>query len=293
MNQATKGGHATAAGVPGDAPPGTGSAPGARGPGTAARPRRYLRRPVLAGAVVVAAAAGVTTALLTASGGHPPTALATVTSALAATSASSYRFTLDTTVRFRGRQMHAEVVSGAYDPRHRLGTELLTAASRRAQVRIQIRFASRYVYTQVPRRSGFGRPWNKSPVPPARGAMPGSDVYGFVSDQPVRPAELSGVLRSAGTVRQAGPASGPGWTGTRYAFTARFPAARESVSGTVDIDQQGRVRRLVTITTQGTHGRITADRDLTFGSFGAPVPVTTPPARQVGYTSTPYLGFFF
>ena len=60
----------------------------------------------------------------------------------------------------------------------------------------------------------------------------------------------------------------------------------------MDIDQQGRVRRLVTITTQGTHGRITTDRDLTFGNFGAPVPVTAPPASQVGYTSTPYLGFF-
>jgi hypothetical protein len=294
MNQTREDGHGTVVGGSGDVPPGTGSPPGARGPGTAARLRhRHLRKPVLAAAVAAAAAAGVTTALLTASGGHPPTAFTTVTSALASTSADSYRFTLDSTVKFRGREMHSDVVSGAYDPRHGLGTELLAAGIRRgAPVRIQIRFASRYVYTQVAPGSGFGKPWNKSPVPPA-GAMPGYDVYGFVTDQPVRPAELSGVLRSAGTVREAGTASGPGWTGTRYAFTARFPGARESVSGTVDIDQQGRVRRLATITTQGTHGRITTDRDLTFGNFGAPVPVTAPPASQVGYTSKPYLGFFF
>jgi len=294
MNQTGQDGHGTVVGGSGDMPPGTGSPPSARGPGTAARLRhRRLRKPMLAAAVAAAAAAGGTTTLLTAPDGHPPTAFTTVTSALANTSADSYRFTLVSTVKFRGREVHSDVVSGAYDPRHGLGTELLaTGTSQGAPVRIQIRFASRYVYTQVAPGSGFGKPWNKSPVPLA-GAMPGYDVYGFVSDQPVRPVELSGVLRSAGTVREVGSASGPGWTGTRYAFTARFPGAQESVSGTVDIDEQGRLRRLVTITTQGTHGRITTDRDLTFGDFGAPVPVTAPPASQVGYTSKAYLGFFF
>ena len=189
------------------------------------------------------------------------------------------------------------MLSGAYDPGHGLGTELLEARTSPggAPVRIQIRFTGRYVYTQVPLAGDFTKPWNKSPVPPAAAAMPGNDIYGFVTDEPVSPAELSGALRSAATVRQAGSASGPGWTGTRYAFTARFPGAQTSVSGTVDIDQQGRVRRLVTITTQGTgtHASITQDRDLTFGNFGAPVRVTAPPASQVGYTSTPYLGYLF
>ena len=294
MNQTGQDGHGTVVGGPGDVPPGTGSPRSARGPGTAARLRhRNLRKPMLAAAVVAAAAAGGTITLLTAAGGHPPTAFTTVTSALANTSADSYSFSLHSTVKLRGSVVHSDVVSGAYDPRYGLGTELLaTRTPRGVPVRIQIRFASRYVYTQVAPGSSFGKPWNKSPVPSA-GAMPGYDVYGFVSDQPVRPVELSGVLRSAGTVREAGSASGPGWTGTRYAFTARFPGAQESVSGTVDIDEQGRLRRLVTIATQGTHGRITTDRDLTFGSFGAPVPVTVPPASQVGYTSQPYLGFFF
>jgi hypothetical protein len=294
MNETGQDEPGTILGESGSVPPGTGSPVSARERGTAARLRhRHPRRQLLAAAVATAAVAGGTTALLTASAGHPPTAFTTVTSALANTSADSYSFTLDSTVRFRGSVEHSDVVSGAYDPRHMLGTEILaTRVSRRAPVRMQIRFTRGYVYTQVPPGSGFGKPWNKSPVPSAAAAMPGYDVYGFVSDQPVSPAGLSGVLRSGGTAREAGSASGPGWTGTRYALTARFPAAQESISGTVDIDQQGRVRRLVTITTQGTHGRITTDRDLTFGNFGAPVPVTAPPASQVGYTSTPYLGFF-
>lgn len=295
MNETGQDGRGTVIAGSGDVPPGTGSPRRAREQGAAARPRRrHLRKLMLAAAVATAAAAGGTTALLTASAGHPPTALATVTSALANTAAGSHSFTLDSTVKFRGRELHSDVVSGAYDPGHRAGTELLaTRTSRGAPVRIQIRFTGRYVYTQVAPGSGFGKPWNKSPVPPAAAAMPGYDIYGFVTDQPVSPAELSAVLRSAATVRQVGSASGPGWTGTRYAFTARFPGAQESVSGTVDMDRQGRVRRLVTITTQGRRGRITTDRDLTFGNFGAPVPVTAPPASQVGYTSTPYLGYLF
>jgi hypothetical protein len=286
----------TVAGRTGDQPPGTGKPPGTPEQGTAAPPRyRRPRTQMLAAVAAAAAAAGGTTALLTASAGHPPTALATVTSALANTSAGSYSFTLDTTVNFRGREEHSDVVSGSYDPRHGLGTELLvnTRTSRRAPVRIQIRFTGRYVYTQQALGSGYGKPWNKAPVPPAAAALPPGDLYGFVTDQPVRPDELSAVLQSAATVRQAGSASGPGWTGTRYAFTARFPAAQETISGIVDIDQQGRVRRLVTITTQGRYGRLTTDRDLTFGDFGAPVQVTAPPASQVGYTSTPYSGYLF
>jgi hypothetical protein len=296
MNETGQDGRGALAAGSGDLPQGTGRSRRAQQQGTCARPRRrHLRKLMLAAAIATAAAAGgVTIALLSASAGHPPTALATVTSALANTSAGSYSFTLDTTVNFRGRQEHSDVVSGSYDPRHGLGTELLanTRTSRRALVRIQIRFTGRYVYTQQAPGSGYGKPWNKSPIPPAAAALPPGDLYGFVTDQPVRPDELSAVLRSA-TVRQAGSASGPGWTGTRYAFTARFPAAQETISGTVDIDQQGRVRRLVTITTQGRYGRVTTDRDLTFGNFGAPVQVTAPPASQVGHTSTPYSGYFF
>lgn len=108
--------------------------------------------------------------------------------------------------------MHSDVVSGAFDPRHELGTESLTTSYENHPVRAQIRFVGKYVYTWVSPGSGLGtvgkrKPWNKALVPPveAKGAQE-IDLYGFVSDQPVSPAELSGLLRSAGAVRDAGPA---------------------------------------------------------------------------------------
>jgi hypothetical protein len=283
-------------------PPGIDLSPGVREPsvreqGAASRRRHRRRRMrVLVPAGAVAVAAGVTAALLAASASPPPSALAAVTSALAKTSAGSYSFSVDSTVRFNGRELNSDVVSGAFDPGHELGTELLltTRLPQHRPVRAQIRFIGEYVYGWMSPGSGIGttgKPWNKAPVPPSGAdVMPPGDVYGFVTDQPVSPAELSGVLRSAAVVRDGGAASGPGWTGTRYAFTARFLNAREYVSGTVYVDQQGRVRRLVTITTQGL---LTMDRDLTFGDFGVPVTATAPPPSQVSYTSKPYWGFFF
>jgi len=238
------------------------------------------------------AGAGVTAALLTASASPAPTAFAMVTSALAKTSGDSYSFSLDSKVEFRGRQMNSDVVSGAFDPRDGLGTELLATRAGQRPVRAQIRFIGTYVYTRVSGLGTIGKPWNKAPLPPVLedGIPPGYEVYGFVTDRPVSPAELTGVLRSAGTVRDEGPASGPGWTGTKYAFTTRFPHARASLTATVYVDQQGRVRLLATISAQG---KLTTDRSLTFGDFGAPVPVTRPPASQVKYTSRPYSGFLF
>jgi hypothetical protein len=292
MNETGPDGRGSSLAGSGDAPPGTGVPRGVRDQGTAPpRRRRRLLRWVLVAAG--AAAAGVTAALLSASASHPPSALAVVTSALAKTSAGSYRFSLDSAVRFKGRQTHSDVVSGAFDPRNGLGTELVATQAEQRPVTAQVRFVGGYVYTRVSPGSGIrGRPWNKAPLPTAAadGIPPGYEAYGFVTDRPVSPAELSGVLRSAGTVRDEGPASGPGWTGTRYAFTARFPGTRQSVTATVYVDQQGRVRRLVTISTQW---KLTTDRDLTFGDFGAPVPVAAPPASQVTYTSRPYWGFLF
>lgn len=90
------------------------------------------------------------------------------------------------------------------------------------------------------------------------------EIYGLVTDRPISPAELSGALRSAGMVREAGSASGLDW--------------------------RGLVRHLVTITPQGN---VTTDRDRTFADFAAPVSVLAPSASQVSYTSRPYRGFLF
>ena len=267
-----------------------------QGAATRRHGRRRTRVLATAGAVAAVAAAAVAAALLTGPVSDPPSALTATTGALARTSADSYSFSLDTTLRLRGRELRSDVVTGAFDPRHELGAERLTAhtAHPAHSARAQIRFIGKYVYTQVSPGSAMGtigRPWDKTPAPPTRtDVLQEGDRYGFSTEQPVSPAELLGVLRSAATVRDSGPASGPGWNGTRYAFTVRL-SARESLSGTVYVDQQGRVRRLVTITSQEG---LTTDRELTFGDFGAPVPVTTPPASQVKYTSgRPYWGFYF
>lgn len=280
-----------------EAHPGTGLLRAIPEQGDAARRgrgRRRMRELAAAGAVAAVAAAGVTAAMLAASASHAPSALAAVTSALAKTSADSYSFSLDSTVQSAGRVRSSDVVTGAFDPRHELGAEVLTWHGV-LSAKAQIRFIGKYVYTWVSPGSGLGtigKPWDKAPVPsPEADILPGDGPYGFVSDRPVSPAGLSGVLRSAGRVSDGGPASGPGWTGTKYAFTASLSGGRESISGTVCVDQQGRVRRLVTITTEEG---VTTDRDLTFGDLGAPVSVTAPPVSQVKYTGGgPYWGFYF
>ena len=265
------------------------------------RPRRRCRMRVLALGTAVAAAAlatGITVALHAASAAPSP--MSAVTGALARSSARNYTFSVDTTVRTPAREVNADVVSGAYDPGQRLGTELLTARAAGQAKRAQIRFLGSYLYTSVSPRSGFARPWDKSSLAAATTAgMPPDDLYGFASDQPVTPAELNVVLRSAQTaVHDSGPASGPGWTGIKYTFTATLYGGRESVSGNVYVDGQGRVRRMTTITEERAQPRgkpfLTTDRDITFGNFGGRVRVTAPPAGQVKYTSgEPYWGFYF
>lgn len=270
---------------------------------------RRVRVLVAAGAVAAAALAACGTTAPPA----VPSPLSAVTSALARTAAESYTFSLDSTTLAAGKELNKKlnsgVISGTFDPRHGLGTEVLTQHSSQHSARAQIRFIGTYLYTWVSPGSGMGtlsKPWDKSrSAIAAAGRMPPGDLYGFVSDQPVSPDELVVVLRSAGAaVHDSGPVSGPGWTGGKYTFTARLYDGKESVSGTAYVDRQGRVRRLTTITTEEprpAYARnaknvvsLVTDRELTFGHFGAPVLVSAPPPSQTVYTSgRPYWGFYF
>jgi hypothetical protein len=268
--------------------------------GTPARRRhgRSKLRVLVAAGTAVGAAAGVTTALLAGSSSNPPpSALAALTGALAKTAGDSYSFSLVSTATYAGKQLRSDVVSGAYDPKHKLGAELLTgrypgASNPRSSARI--RFIGRYVYTWVPPGAGLktmGKPWDRAPLP-ATGAnvLPAGDLYGFVTDWPVSPYELVAVVRSEATARDSGPVSGLGWTGIRYTFTSRL-GPQLSVSGTAYVDNQGRVRRLMTTTMR--KGGVKTGRDFAFSGFGATVPVTAPPAAQVRYTDKVPWGFFF
>jgi hypothetical protein len=259
--------------------------------GATRRPHQSRRTRALtaAGAVVAVVGAGVTTALAATRGGGAPTTLAVVAGALAKTSAESYSFNLDSTVQSSGRDMSASVVTGVFSPRHKVGTEMLTTSFEHRLVKARIRFIGKYVYTWVSSGSGLAKPWNMAPVPPpGADRTQGDDLYGFASDLPVSAGQLSGALRYAHAVREAGPTSGRGWIGTKYTFSVRLSG--ESVTAAVYVDQQGRVRRLVTTTTEEG---VATRRDLTFGDFGVQEAVTAPPASQATYTSYPYLGFYF
>jgi hypothetical protein len=86
-----------------------------------------------------------------------------------------------------------------------------------------------------------------------------------------------------------GPASGPGWTGSEYAFTVSttLPGPLHSgvsVSGTVGVDQQGRVRQFDAVESiAGIEVKVA----ITFGEFGLPVSVSAPPASQTFTLPTP------
>jgi hypothetical protein len=287
-----------------DVPPGIDLLSGVREQDAARhRHRRRMRVLVPAGAAAGVAAAVAT--LLATSVTSPPSALAAVTSAMVKTSAQSYRFTMNGSLTLPSIRLTQHfALTGAIDPRHERGTELVTGGPLRGThtfVTEQLRFIGKNLYTWVSAASGLGsvgKPWNEAPIPaPDTRASAGSELRGNTFEQPISPAELLGVLRSAAAVRYVGPASGPGWTGSKYAFTAH-PAGSPAVTvaGTVDVDQQGRVRSLDTITSMRTRYRNPArmeTEDLTFGGFGGPVQVTAPPASQVQQTTTPYWEFGF
>lgn len=281
---------------PRDEPPESSRLCGPRDQKRPARPHRLFRTWLIAAAAVSAGAIAVV--LLAAPGSHASSALATVTGALAQSSTESSSFGLEVVVPSYHGNVPSVGVSGAFDPGTGHGTEVLTTTYSNKRhtypVRMLIRFIGSSVYTSVSPGSGLpplARPWDKSPVPPvAGGVMSRYGGYGFVSDRPVSLAGLSRMLQSAGTAREQGAVSGRGWAGSSYSFTARLFGGQGSVSGTVYLDKQGRVRRLVTITTQGG---LTTDRYLTLTGFGERVAVVPPAASQVQYTSTPYWGFYF
>lgn len=145
------------------------------------------------------------------------------------------------------------------------------------------------------------KPWTRQPS--LRGQL-ASGLAAITSGAPypsgVNPQDLLNLLRSGYDVRKAGPVSGTGWTGTRYVFTrkpsksgapavvmgipglfwAGFPA---SVTGTVDVDSHGRVRRFSEAaepTAEQRQHKPPYRVEMTFGDFGTRVSVSPPPASQ-------------
>jgi hypothetical protein len=161
----------------------------------------------------------------------------------------------------------------------------------------QIRFVGAYAYEFVTdalraasdRKMGGSIPawasWVRLPSPLPPGTNVTTAELASLARRPAflglaDPQDLLAVLQTATQVSAAGPASGPGWTGSAYTFGVTFPgpsAPVVSISGTVDVDAQGRVRQLDVLDSVGQTERNVA---ITFGDFGLPVSVSAPPASE-------------
>jgi hypothetical protein len=198
--------------------------------------------------------------------------------AAAKTSADSFHVTVQQTVVGSSADGISSVqVAGDCDPSRGVGDE--TASSGPVSA---VLYLGKESYARVPKADplGHGKPW----------------VESLNTGLPFNPGTFLAQLEKAGTVIDQGPASGPGWTGTKYAFTVRAgkngPVA---VSGTVDVDKQGLVRHLMMTTTlQPVPGepRVTFTDDVSFGDFGAVVPIpAAPPASPVYNYGKQILGY--
>jgi hypothetical protein len=237
--------------------------------------RRRVRTLVPAGAVAVAAVAVTLTATVAAA----PPASAAVKAAAAKTSAESFHVTMEqsTVVGSSSGARSSARMAGDFDPSRGLGEE--TAS--RGPVS-QVRYLGEHVYARISKTDplGHGKPW----------------VESLNVGLPYDPGTFLAQLEKEGTATGEGPASGPGWTGRKYAFTVRaVKNGPVTNSGTVYVDNQGLVRRLVMTTTllpvPGEPWEQLTD-DVTFGDFGVSVPVAAPPASQVYNPGHLFLGYF-
>lgn len=237
--------------------------------------RRYRRGAVLS-AGIAAAAASVIAVTLTM--GSAPPALTTVTSALTRTLTQSYHLSEKDSyywiVNGQIRNFHHYTCTNKTDPvRH-----LLAGSCSDPNIGAGVREVGGYTYYYTPVTTGtHGKHWQRvltASIPPP----PCCAVNGFTT---ATPRQMLAAIKGAAKVTVAGLASGPGWTGTRYAYSATQRTG-DKLSGTVTVDRQGRTRELVlTIRTPGPPSVSVETQVMTFSDFGAPVTVTPPPADQV------------
>lgn len=235
------------------------------------RSRRTWRGAVLSAGIAVAAAL---VAAVTLTIGSAPPALATINSALTRTLTQSYHLSEHDSSYYlvNGRisyHAHDACTTEADPVRHLKATSCSDGPVTRE--------VGGYTYLYIPHPAGHpGRHWHQIPTT-SLGQLP--SINGFIA---ATPQQMLAEINKASKVTVAGPAWGPGWTGTRYAFSASpGRGAGIKLSGTVTVDRQGRARELV-LTTQLTSAVnvLVMTQVLTFSDFGAPVTVTAPPADQ-------------
>lgn len=273
----------------GDVPPGIDLLHGFRARQAARRVRGRVVFAAAAGSLLAAATA-VTLTIATA-----PSALAQLTSAASRTAGLSYDITATVAakpLRAGSGAAQSGRVSGEFDPAQRTGEETFGGFGSNGQ----IRFIGPYVYLYHPGGPALpgGKSWVRAPSPqlwePVTAGQDLNLAAGLSSLAVTSPQNLFALLKSASTVDRQGSASGDGWTGTSYAFTARTTLGPDgsqpavTAAGTVAVDQQGRVRRLDVAYTQPAQAsappvRVTVE--MAFSDFGTPVSVSPPPASEV------------
>ena len=237
------------------------------------RARRKRRRAVLSAGFAMVAAS-VTAVMLTV--GSAPPALATVTTALTRTLSQSYHLTE------QDSEFAMWPIPGAYHSYHDTCVSVADPVRHLWEFScpgFEQREVGGFTYSHISLgHHPPGKTWARVPGEDSSGLalLPGDPPFTFAT-----PQQMLSVIEKVVKVTVAGPASGPGWTGTRYAFSGRADPL-DTVSGTLDVDRQGRARVLVIRTPRpGAVFNVTGvTQVLTFSDFGARVTVTPPPADQ-------------
>jgi hypothetical protein len=219
----------------------------------------------------------------------PETALTAVTLAAAETAVQTYQ--VQATFTYTGPRGWSispsrVTLAGEFDPASGLGE---VSGPR------DIRWTGGYAYVWVGHDPAFAaKPWIRVRESAVRVLSVHRLGLGDLVAGRVGPQGLLEWLRSASQVRAVSPASGPGWTGTRYAVRARATVGYyvgETDTGTVDVDRQGLVRRLdITQVSKVGADEFGTTVRLAFDDFGVPVSVAAPPLSQT-YTGVSALWF--
>jgi hypothetical protein len=183
---------------------------------------RRTRRGAMLSAGIAAAAALVTTLTLTV--GSAPPALAAVTSALTRTLAQSYHLSEQHgyyyIVNGQIRSPHHDACSTEADPvRQMLATSCPSGIISREVG------GYTYTYSPGPVMGHPGKHWLRMPVASSSDQSIEA-MGGFIN---ATPQQMLVGIKKAATASLIGPASGPGWTGKRYAFSATlYPGPRSN-----------------------------------------------------------------
>jgi hypothetical protein len=247
---------------------------------------RTRRRRALVPSLAALGAAGVlavAVATSTVTTTPPASAQERVAAAVTRTAQDGYRIRAVTSGT-KGDREASTVSQGVYDPE---GRAVRMVEATPVEGHVLIFHLDGRVYVQLPAgvagRQGLperARWFLRTSTDPNNAGI--SDLADFGRRALLSPQRALELAQSATDVREVGPVSGDGWAGTRFAFTLTDPHQR--VTGSVDVDGDGRVRRLEfsSTSTDMAHGSAgTVHWVLTFSNFGIRERVTLPPDSQV------------